>query len=243
MVKRLLLLSSMLVLGMFSFAQNVQTHYDFGHMIYDELGGESPRPSFTTTVEMFRPDSWGSTFFFIDMDYNGGVKGAYWEIAREICFWQNSKMNWLSAHVEYNGGMNSLMSFNNAYLVGATYSGHSKDFSKTWSLSVMYKNIPNTVGLDGNASVHNFQVTGVWGIHMLDNWLSFTGFIDFWKEARPWQGTDYILISEPQIWVNLNKIPSWDKVNLSIGGEVELSNNFVNKGFYAIPTVAAKWTF
>ena len=38
-------------------------------------------------------------------------------------------------------------------------------------------------------------------------------------------------------------------VNLSLGTEVEISNNFVynNKGmnnkFYAIPTIAAKWTF
>ena len=38
-------------------------------------------------------------------------------------------------------------------------------------------------------------------------------------------------------------------VNLSLGSEVEISNNFVwndkgqNNHFYAIPTVAAKWTF
>ena len=38
-------------------------------------------------------------------------------------------------------------------------------------------------------------------------------------------------------------------VNLSLGSEVELSNNFVyndkgkNNRFYAIPTIAAKWTF
>ena len=32
-------------------------------------------------------------------------------------------------------------------------------------------------------------------------------------------------------------------VNLSVGGEVELSYNFAGKGFYAIPTLAAKWSF
>ena len=53
----------------------------------------------------------------------------------------------------------------------------------------------------------------------------------------------HILLSEPQFWVNLHKIRGWDNVHLSVGGEVELSNNFVSKGFYAIPTVAAKWTF
>ena len=34
-----------------------------------------------------------------------------------------------------------------------------------------------------------------------------------------------------------------EKVNLSIGSEVELSNNFLGKGFYAVPTLAVKWTF
>ena len=50
-------------------AQNVQLHYDFGHSIYDEL---STRPKLTSTVEMFKADKWGSTFFFIDMDYGDG---------------------------------------------------------------------------------------------------------------------------------------------------------------------------
>ena len=105
-------------------AQNVQLHYDFG------------RNAATTTVEMFRPDGGGSTFFFVDMDYTPKVSGAYWEIAREFCFWQDSKVNWLSVHVEYNGGLNTVAgSFNNAILGGLTYSGHSKDWSKTWSLT------------------------------------------------------------------------------------------------------------
>ena len=34
-----------------------------------------------------------------------------------------------------------------------------------------------------------------------------------------------------------------EKVNLSLGGEVELSYNFANTGFYCIPTLAAKWSF
>ena len=47
-------------------AQNVQLHYDLGHNLYEEL---SNRPSVTTTVEMFKPDNWGSTFLFTDIDY------------------------------------------------------------------------------------------------------------------------------------------------------------------------------
>lgn len=241
MRKKIVLLTSALLFGATVFAQNLQTHYDFGHN-FDDAALENRAP-FTTTVEMFKPDSWGSTFFFVDMDYDDGVKGAYWEIARELCFWQESSLNWLSAHVEYNGGLNVGMSFNNAYLLGATYSGHTADFSKTWSLSVMYKNIPNTRNDKGELCEHNFQLTGVWGMNLLDNWLTFSGFIDFWSEARPWQDTKFILLSEPQLWVNLNKISAMEKVNLSVGGEIEISNNFVSEGFYVVPTIAAKWTF
>ena len=39
-------------------AQNVQFHYDMG------------RDAATTTVEMFKADNAGSTFFFVDLDYN-----------------------------------------------------------------------------------------------------------------------------------------------------------------------------
>ena len=90
-------------------AQNIQLHYDFG------------RNAATSTVEMFKPDRGGSTFFFVDMDYSPEVIGAYWEIARELCFWQKSKASWLSVHIEYNGGLNTAVgSFNNAFLGGLT---------------------------------------------------------------------------------------------------------------------------
>ena len=47
-------------------AQNIQLHYDFGRSLYDkDLQG---RPLFTSTVEKFHPDTWGSTYFFVDMD-------------------------------------------------------------------------------------------------------------------------------------------------------------------------------
>ena len=212
--------------------QNIQLHYDMG------------RDVLTSTVEMFRPDDGGSTYFFVDMDYNPKVTGAYFEISRELCFWKESKVDWLSVHLEYNGGLNTAAgSFNNAWLGGLTYSGHSADWSKTWSLSAMYKAIPGTVDTFGKCQMHNFQITGVWNLDFFNHWLSFNGFFDFWREMRPWQGTEFIFISELQLWVNMNRIKGWEKVNVSLGTEVELSANFVGKGFHAMPTIAAKWTF
>ena len=126
-MKRLFLLFILTATSVAAGAQNVQLHYDFG------------RGCATSTVEMFRPDGGGSTYFFVDMDYTPKVSGAYFEISRELCFWQDSRVNWLSAHVEFNGGLDTAAgSFNNAWLAGATYSGHSKDFSKTWSLTASY---------------------------------------------------------------------------------------------------------
>ena len=213
-------------------AQNIQVLYD------------TERDCVTSTVEMFRPDAFGSTFFFVDMDYTPKVTGAYWEIARELCFWKESKFSWLSVDLEFDGGLNNVAgSFNNSWLAGLTYSGHSKDFSKTWSISAMYKLIPDTKDASGDAQEHNFQITGVWGINFANGWCSFSGFVDFWREMRPWQDTEYIFLAEPQFWVNLNKIKGWENINLSVGGEVELSNNFVEEGFRAMPAIGAKWTF
>ncbi len=274
-MKKLILMGAFALLSIGAVAQNVQFHYDFGHNIYDGKNADknlSSRGHITTTVEMFRPDSWGSTYFFIDMDYlssdkaanakYAGVQGAYWEISREFCFWQDSKVDWLAVHVEYDGGLNNTsLTFNNAWLAGLAYNGHSKDFSKTWSLQVMYKGIPYKTKINGKRGEqsesgeivdndytthgweHGFQITGVWGINFAHNWCTFSGFFDFWKEYRSWQNTRFIFLSEPQFWVNLNQIKGMDKFNLSLGGEVELSYNFAGKGFYCIPTLAAKWSF
>ena len=216
----MVLIAAMLCLPVASKAQNLQVFYDTA----------PDRKWVTTTFEMFRPDAFGSTFLFVDMDYAPTAFNAYTEIAREFCFWQDSKLNWLSAHAEFNGSF-----FSNAWLLGATYSGHSDDFSKTWSVTASYK---ATFGASVSQP-HGFQLTGVWGISFAKGWCSFSGFADFWYE-----GNSYIFISEPQFWVNLNKIKGWDKVNLSVGGELELSNNFAGAdGFYARPALGAKWTF
>lgn len=226
------LIAAMMCLPVASMAQNLQVLYD------------TNRGCVTSTFEMFRPDAFGSTFCFVDMDYSPKAVGAYTEISRELCFWQDSEWNWLSVHAEFNGGLNTAVgSFNNAWLLGLTYSGHTADFSKTWSVTASYKAIPGTIGLKGQKQPHNFQITGVWGISFLNGWCSFSGFADLWREARSWQGTNFIFISEPQLWVNLNNIEGWENINLSVGGEVELSNNFVAKGFNVMPALGAKWTF
>lgn len=214
-------------------AQNIQLHYDLGRALYKSL---DERPWVTTTVEMFKADKWGSTYFFVDMDYTDkGVASAYWEISRELKFWKAP----FSAHVEYNGGLNYI---NNAFLGGATYSWNNSDFSKTFGIQVLYKYIQK------NAKPHNFQLTGTWTLNFWQGKFTMSGFADFWREKHTdekGQNHNFIFISEPQFWINLNKFKYVnDNLNLSVGSEWELSTNFATRdGFYFIPTLAMKWSF
>lgn len=212
------------------FAQNIQLHYDFGRALYSN--DLCNRPRLTTTVEKFHPDSWGSTFFFVDMDYtNNGVASAYWEIARELQFWKGP----FSAHVEYNGGLAKEFSYNNAYLLGATYTYNNASFTKGFTLTAMYKYIQK------HSSPNSFQLTGTWYVNFHKGLYSFCGFADWWRERTSFGST--VFITEPQFWVNLNKIKGVnEKFNLSFGTEWEISNDFVGDGLYLNPTLALKWT-
>jgi hypothetical protein len=215
--------------SMLAFTQNLQLHYDFGE----------GRNFFTSTVEMFKPDSWGSTFFFIDMDYSAdtrnidnGISLAYWEIARAFK-WNESQR--IMPRVEYNGGILKLDGDNspfipieNVWIAGFERTWATADFSKIFTLQTNYKYIQTK-------EKASFQITGVWTVQMMENKLTFTGFADFWKEEMFW-GTDFRFLTEPQLWYNFNK-------NFAVGTEIELSNNFVAKGFDVMPTIGAKVTF
>lgn len=116
--------------------------------------------------------------FLVDMDYTSkGVAAGYWEIARELRFWQPP----FSIHVEYNGGASNSFSYNNAYLGGATYTWNNPDFTKGFTLTAMYKYIQK------HREPNNFQLTGTWYVHFVKNGLcTFSGFADWWRER-----TDY----------------------------------------------------
>ncbi|MBP6064872.1 DUF5020 family protein [Bacteroides sp.] len=212
-------------------AQNIQLHYDFGRSLYDKE--MTVRPHFTTTVEKFQPDNWGSTFFFVDMDYNSnGIEQAYWEISRELKFWNAP----FSIHLEYNGGLAKQYSINNAYLAGLTYSYNNANFSRGFSLSAMYKYIQK------NDSPNNFQLTGTWYMNMCNNLYTFSGFADYWRE-KTWFGSTMTFMTEPQFWVNLNRVKGVnEKFNLSVGTELEITNNFYQGRAFVTPTLALKWT-
>lgn len=220
---------------------NIQEQYDFN------------REHLTTTLEMFKTDSWGSTFFFTDIYHptkSSAPTGYYTEIARALNFWQDTKLGALSAHVEWNGGQFA----NRAWLFGAEYFLHSQDFKYTLTLEVLYKTI-----VDGDQDVP-MQFTIVWGMNDLFGvkGLVFSGFADFWWEDIIWDAsnpldvdkTHCVFLTEPQIWYNVGQF--FNCPNLFLGGEVELAYNFAgawrlnhtdNKGFNVSPCLGLKWNF
>lgn len=226
---------ALLAMGQMANAQtNFQTFYDFG------------RGYVTTTMEGFHVDNWGNTFFFIDYDYNmkdGNTiispGNTYFEIARCLNFWQNSKLAPFSWQIEYNGGFGHYVlgsptdaygafPVNSAFLTGVDYFLHSGDFKNTLNLKLLYKYF---VKLPSKVPV---QFTAVWGCQDLFGapGLRFSGFADFWCE-----GEKLVILSEPQVWYQL-----FDHFN--IGGEVELSYNFAGmKGFNVMPCLGTKWVF
>lgn len=251
-MKKIVAFAGFALLSVGAFAQtNLQVFYDFGE----------DRKNITSTLEMFKSDNWGSTFFFVDYDYstgphrdikkdgnkpNEGVYGAYssyFEIARSLNFWQESSLSDFSAHVEFNApiGYNT---YN--WLFGVEYFLHSADYSNTFTIELLYKTF-NTKFTESHLPM---QLTFVWGMNNLFGieGLNFSGFADIWGEdAQLWGDKDkceknLTFISEPQLWYNIGSL--FNCPNFNIGGEVELSNNFAgNDGFKCNPCLGVKWNF
>jgi len=262
-MKRLLLLTTVWILfagslsaqeketksTMFNGYTDIQLFYDFG----------VDRKCVTSTIEGFYNDPWGNTFFFIDHDYKDlnaagepSMSGTYWEIARCLNFWKQSKVDFLSLHVEYNGGVYRSYGINHAFLGGADFFVHSKNFKNTFNFKLLYKYIIGKQGVP-------LQFTFVWGLQDLFKvkGLCFKGFLDIWGEKHtvyPLNMTDgtidwndgseasFVFLSEPQLWYSVGQ--HFGCPNLNIGGEVELSANFgTGKGFIARPCLGLKWIF
>ena len=219
-------------------AQNIQLHYDFGRNIYPDE--EDGRQKVTVTLEQFKADNLGSWYYFVDLDLSRKFfKSAYTEISREFNLGTGSPF---AAHIEYDGGLSEAAgSFQQAALVGAAYNGHNADFSKTWSVQLLYKRYFKSY--DTTRAYNSVQLTGVWGINFAGGKGTFSGFIDFWRGENWRPGKEnhgmLVILSEPQIWYNITP-------KFNIGSEVEFSSNFIynfysDKSFFVNPTLAVKF--
>ena len=224
-MKKQILLAMLMLMGMAVQAQNVQLHYDFGRNIYPDE--EAGRQKVTMTLEHFNADKWGSWFYFVDIDFSRKfTEGAYTEISREINL---GKKVPVAAHVEYNGGLNRFGSFQQAALVGAAWNGHSADFSKTYSVQLMYKRYFKSY--ENTRAYHSVQLTGVWGLNFAKGKGRFSGFIDLWRGEKANGHGQLVILSEPQLWYNATS-------HFSV-----IFNTYSDKTFFINPTLAVKWNF
>lgn len=214
----------------FAFAQNLQLHYDFRHSLYDTVA--APRNYLMATFEMFKPDRLGSTFMFVDFDFTGGntnLGTIYTEIARDFQIGRFPIM----PHIEYNGGISSGFTIENAFMAGSSYNFTLGRFNMNTYLAYKLHTFERLS--------HDAQLTLVWSANLLNERLTISGFADIWTENRNrtsgQQGKKVIFMSEPQIWFNI--VPSF-----AVGSEVRMSYNFITANkFYIIPTIAVKYTF
>ena len=232
-MKKIVALAGFSLLAAGAFAQtNLQVFYDFGE----------DRKFVTSTLEMFKADDWGNTFFFVDYDHNNknlddkifSPSSTYMEIARCWNFWGDTPLAPLSFQVEYNGGLGMGYGIEKAWLFGVDYFLHSADFSNTLNLKVLYKHWAENEGTP-------LQLTAVWGMQDLFgvSGLRFSGFVDFWGQKQG--DLEWVLLSEPQLWYNIGSL--FNCPNFNIGGEVEISNNFTQEGFMVNPCLGVKWDF
>ena len=235
-MKKYFMMALMAVAALSVNAQNIQLHYDFGRNIYPDQ--EAGRQKVTITLEQFKADKWGSWYYFVDLDLSRKFfKSAYTEISREFSFGSGSPF---AAHVEYDGGLSEAAgSFQQAALLGAAYNGHSADFSKTWSVQLLYKRYFKSY--DYSRAYNSAQLTGVWGLNFAQNKCTFSGFIDFWRGEKANGHGQLVILTEPQFWYNFTP-------HFSVGSEIEISNNFIynlydDKTFFVNPTLAVKWNF
>ena len=204
-----------------SVAQNIQLHYDLG----------KDREYFTTTLEMFKPDEYGATFFFVDFDYNApgnkSIALAYFEIARYITI---PGAGGLAGTIQYNDGTAPWGPLGHIVLAGASY---------PIDLGFVTLNTDLLFRKDYLSNGSDVQLTTVWFVPFFEGKLIFTGFLDLWT-GEYWytDGKEVVLLTEPQLWFNIDN-------HLSIGGEVELSNNFLplTDGIQVNPTLGLKWNF
>jgi hypothetical protein len=220
-------------------SQNLQMHYDFA----------KDRRFCTATLEMFKPDTLGSTFWFVDFDFDfpgspRSMSSAYWEISRDFYIPGLRKIpafDQLTFHIEYNDGLGSYktdssdftgsFSYNSIFLSGFSYPLRIGEVVLTtqWLCRIAR-------GMDAP----DFQFTLVWFQPLIKGKVLLTGFADLWSQdkiADP-DGKELVFQTEPQLWYLLTP-------KIALGGELEISKNFPAgpNEWEFMPTLGFRWEF
>jgi len=219
-------------------AQNLQLHYDFGE----------DRDFLTATLEMFKADQCGSTFWFTDFDFSfpgspRSMSAAYWEISRD--FYIPGLKNYqffdeLTFHFEYNDGFTSFKDTGNYYGAASYNSVFLTGFSHPLKLGQLVLTTQWLCRIPRGMDVPDFQFTVVWSHVLLKNRILITGFLDLWSQDKVLNpdSKELVFQTEPQFWYLFNE-------HIGAGGEIEISKNFPAgpNEWEFLPTLAFRWEF
>jgi hypothetical protein len=235
-MKKIIVLVVILV-PVISKSQNIQLHYDFAN----------DRKFYTATFEMFRPDTLGSTFWFMDLDFNfpgspRSMSAAYLEISRDFYIpylRRNPAFDQLTLHLEYNDGFTAFeeedsklaaATFNNVLLTGFS---HPVRIGKIILTTQWLLRIPR------DTDSPDFQFTLIWYQPILKGKVLIAGYGDIWSQDKPDANEkEMIFQTEPQLWYMFTP-------KLGIGSEVEINKNFPfgPEPWRIRPTLAFRWEF
>jgi hypothetical protein len=221
-----------------SVAQNLQLHYDFGE----------DRKYLTATIEMFRPDTLGSTFFFTDFDFNmpgkpRSISAVYGEFSREFYIPGLRKkpfFDQLAFHLEYDDGFTAFKvaedtlgaaSYNSVFLLG---------FSHPLTIGKFVINTQWLCRLPRGTQSPDFQFTVVWFQPLFKGKLLLTGYADLWSQDKITESgaKELVFQTEPQFWYLFTP-------KIALGSEIEISKNFPvgpHKWSFS-PTLGFRWEF
>ena len=217
--------------------QNLQLHYDLS----------KERKFFTATLEMFKPDSLGTTFWFVDFDFNSpdkprGISMVYGEFSRDFYIPGIRKIKGveeLTVHIEYDDGV-QIEKADSSITIGY-------NLNSTWLFGFGY---PVKIGQviigamilykrPRGAKSADFQFTATWYQPVFKDRVILTGFVDIWSQDKIYEdGKELVFQTEPQFWYRIHK-------NLFVGSEIEISKNFPfgPQDWKIQPTIAGKWEF
>ena len=200
----LLLLPGLLLAQEKSLFVNLQLHRD----LHREL--------FTSTVELFELDRFGTTFCFSDNDFgHAGAQGSYLEIARNHALLRRS---WgvLSASLQFNDGVlagdgmaadgTPIKQIPRTWLAGASLA-EVKWGAATFEAQALWR--------QEFAAGAGWQLTGVW-FYPLPRGFEFLGYVDWNSNATNDQPTS--VQAEPQL--------QYRRGQWAVGSELEVSRNF-----------------
>ncbi|MCB9367015.1 MAG: DUF5020 family protein [Calditrichaeota bacterium] len=177
-----------------------------------QLHRDFDREVFTSTVEVWSGDKFGSTFFFADFDFGStGETQSYFEISRHLAFAKLGKSD-LNATLQYNDGVTGVDAVGGKLIPRTVLGGLALTELRAGNAvfevqALLRQEFASEIG---------WQFTGVWFWPIPKSSFEFLGYVDW--NTNKYQNQPISVQAEPQF--------QFRKKQIAVGTEWELSRNF-----------------